>query len=60
MSKTCITCGKEIEKYNLCYSCMNQRIAKKIPLLNIIPIEWINIEWLDKLYEIFRQYTEDE
>ena len=52
MSKTCIICGKEIEKC--------KQIAKKIPLLNIIPIEWVDTKWLKKRYEIFRQYAEYE
>lgn len=47
MSKTYIACDKEIEKDKLCYSRISQQIANKIPLLSIIPIEWINIEWLE-------------
>lgn len=57
--KTCITCGKEIEKGELCCSCMSQQIIKKIPLINIVPIPDLDIEkvreWLEKQDEEFNK-----
>ena len=54
----CMCCGKEIDKGEICCSCLSQQIVKKIPLLNIVPIpdldperveEWlIETGWLKK------------